>query len=80
MCSLRPFEIQIHKVECTQGGPKLGIQYIVHILLYTYFWPTLYITVKLKNIRHMSKKNANKILMNNFIFEFSTVYGINEIK
>jgi hypothetical protein len=25
-----------------QGGPKVGIQYIVYKLLYTYFWPTLY--------------------------------------
>jgi hypothetical protein len=26
------------------SGPKVGIQYIVykHILLYSYFWPTLY--------------------------------------
>jgi hypothetical protein len=27
-----------------QGGPKVGTQYIVYsiVLLYTYFWPTLY--------------------------------------
>jgi len=25
-----------------QGGPKVGIQYIVYKLLFTYFWPTLY--------------------------------------
>jgi hypothetical protein len=25
-----------------QGGPKLGIYYVVYKLLYTYFWPTLY--------------------------------------
>jgi len=24
-----------------QGGPKVGIQYIVYKLLYTYFWTTL---------------------------------------
>ena len=28
-----------------QGGPKVGIQYIVYKLLYTYFWPTLYIII-----------------------------------
>jgi len=27
-----------------QGGTKVGIQYIVYKLLYTYFWPTLYET------------------------------------
>jgi len=28
-----------------QGGPKVGIQYIVYKLLYTHFWPTLYIYI-----------------------------------
>jgi len=26
-----------------QDGPKVGIQYIVYKLLYTYFWSTLYV-------------------------------------
>ena len=33
------------KLNCVlriQGGPKVGMQYIVYKLLYTYFWPTLY--------------------------------------
>ena len=25
-----------------EGGPKVGIQYIVYTILYTYFWPILY--------------------------------------
>jgi len=25
-----------------QGGPKVGTQYIVYSILYTYFWPILY--------------------------------------
>ena len=25
-----------------QGGPKVGIQYTIYYILYTYFWPTLY--------------------------------------
>jgi len=25
-----------------QGGPKVGVQYIVYSMLYMYFWPTLY--------------------------------------
>jgi len=30
-----------------QGGPKVGVQYIVFTMciLYTYFWPTLYMHV-----------------------------------
>ena len=30
-----------------QGGPKVGMQELYYILyiLYTYFWPTLYITL-----------------------------------
>ena len=26
-----------------QGGPKLGMQYMVYSILYTYFCPTLYL-------------------------------------
>jgi hypothetical protein len=26
-----------------QGGPKVGIQYIVYSILYIYFWPILYV-------------------------------------
>jgi hypothetical protein len=26
-----------------QGGPKVGIQFTIHYILYTYFWPTLYV-------------------------------------
>ena len=34
-----------------QGGPKVGIQYVVYIyiLLYTHFWPTLYKVIYCKN-------------------------------
>jgi hypothetical protein len=28
-----------------QGGPRVGIQYIVYKLLYAYFWPTLYVFI-----------------------------------
>jgi hypothetical protein len=28
--------------EKIKGGPKVGIQYIVYSLLYTYIWPILY--------------------------------------
>jgi hypothetical protein len=30
-----------------QGGPKVGIQYIVYKLLYNYFWPTLYFDIQI---------------------------------
>jgi hypothetical protein len=39
---------QMHSSTIIQGRPKVGIQYIVYVvysILYTYFWPTQYISV-----------------------------------
>ena len=52
------------KIWKIQGGPKVSMQYIVYSILYTYFWPTLYlvVTIKLwvennKNLGRKSKAN-----------------------
>jgi len=45
--SMYLLEALFHVFLIIQGVPKVGIQYIVYSILYTYFWPTLYIKLKI---------------------------------
>jgi hypothetical protein len=61
-----------------QGGPKVGIQYIVYniVLLYNYFWPTLYITVQVQETHVFNSLTHFQKLFRHSILSYSILHGV----
>ena len=61
-----------HGPSIIQGGPKVGIQYIVYTILYTYFWTTLYYYNTLAADCLLANSNPNKNFMGfSHLFEYN---------
>jgi len=48
------------------GAPKVGVQYVLYYILYTYFWPTLYIYITTFNLKTWHVNVSWHLLIFNF--------------